>query len=123
MKKILVLCVVVFAGLAQNPTLWNFPHIYTGTANNWQSYNNSPNAIYIDVDFSGLGLVNVPTVIPHLSCSSHCWQTTGGSEVYNLTNTSFRIYVYGLEESNTRATPANANNYGFVLNYVILSQD
>ena len=86
--KFFVFCLLVLASLAQVPTLWTFPQLFTGKADNWHDYTGSPgNGIYIDVDFSSLGLVNVPSVITSLGCDAHCWTTTGGSEVYNLTNT------------------------------------
>ena len=57
----------------------------------WVDY--SSNGIHTDVDISKCGFVTVPTVTTSLEGSTSHWSTTGSSEVYNVTNTTFRIYL------------------------------
>ncbi|XP_063690537.1 uncharacterized protein LOC134823122 [Bolinopsis microptera] len=60
-------------------------------ATNWVDY--STTGIYTNVDISKCGFVTIPTVTTSLEGSTAHWGTTGSSEIYSATATSFTIYL------------------------------
>ena len=110
MSKIIVLA-LVFIAFANSSEIRNLlsvtnhdltssataPPIYFGTADKWMVYNNQPDSVYVDVDFSELGKTKRPYVSTNLRCKSHCWKTIGGTSVYDLDNDSFRVYVHSID--------------------------
>ena len=58
---------------------------------NWADFGSS--GIYTDVDISKCGFVTIPTVTSSLEGAGHHWITTGSSEIYNVTTSTFRIYL------------------------------
>jgi len=57
----------------------------------WQKYGD--NGIFIDVDTSSAGFTGIPVYVTSLAGNSHHWETTGGSSIYNSTNSGFRIFL------------------------------
>ena len=59
---------------------------------NWVD-TSSISGIYTDVDISKCGFVKLPTVTTSLEGTTAHWKTTGSSEIYNVTTSTFRIYL------------------------------
>ena len=71
----------------------------TTATSGWKQQNIAK--VYIDVDISGCGFTSAPVISSGLAGSlqinsepglSH-WKSTGGSELYSITATGFRVYV------------------------------
>jgi len=71
----------------------------------WRQFN--AYGIFVDVTMD-CGFVDTPVVVTSLGGTSSHWVSTGGSEIYGLTPTTFRIYI-----AETGITPTIANNYSW----------
>ena len=60
------------------------------------------------VDISQCGLTQVSRVITWMTCDTRCWTVTGSDKIYNLTNDSFRVYLYHVPP---KTTPVNEVGY------------
>ena len=62
-------------------------------ATNWVDY--SSNGIYTDVDISKCGFVTIPTVTSSLEVAGNdlTTRTTGSSEIWSVTTSTFSIYL------------------------------
>jgi len=69
---------------------------------NWAQY--SSTGIFVDVDSSSCGFSATPVYVTSMAGGSGSFVTTGSSEVYEATNSGFRIYIY------TDVTSDVANN-------------
>ena len=74
---------------------------------NWLDLSKN-NGIYTDVDISKCGFVKLPTVTTSLDGRISHWNTSGSSEIYRLTTSSFRI---NLETSLGRGGGANERGW------------
>lgn len=88
----------------------------TGSAENWVYWD--VNSVYIDVDFSDLGLDYTPTIFTSVSGDSEHHHLTGSNSLYSRTNKGFRVYIYddhgmGLEK---------VNRYHWKLLYIIVGK-
>ena len=53
--------------------------------------------VYIDVDYSGLGLKEPPYHVQAMvTCRLHCAKFLYGNQVFNLTKDGFRVYLLNL---------------------------
>ena len=79
----------------ENPREEGCAKVCAGTsgrgATNWVDF--SSNGIYTDVDISKCGFVTIPTVTSSLEGTWNHWSTTGSSEIYDVTTSTFRIYL------------------------------
>ena len=76
-----------------------------GVGNNVFVYNSNN---LFSVDFSHCGLTKVSRVITWMTCKTKCWTVTGSDKIYNLTNDSFRVYLYHVPP---KTTPVNDKGY------------
>ena len=87
-----------------------------GETDNWQNYSPDPNSIYVDVDYSHLGLEEAPFVTTFLTCGKgRCWTIKGVTSIYNLSKDGFRVYL----QQNSHWTPQDAHNFEFALHYKV----
>jgi ribosomal protein S11 len=79
------------------------------SADDWQYYSSS--GIYVDLDLSKCGFRNTPVIVTSLHGTSSHWTSTGSSEIYNPTETGFRIYISTTSDivSNKRYAKSNYN--------------
>lgn len=77
---------------------------------------------YFEVDIKHLNLTKIPAVSTYITSekNSHHWVTIGTTSIYFLTNTGFRVYIRS--HVNDNIFMAAAQN-GWILNYIIFSQD
>ncbi|XP_063693483.1 uncharacterized protein LOC134825262 [Bolinopsis microptera] len=61
-------------------------------ATNW--VDTSSNGIYTEVDISKCGFVTIPTVTSSLEGTKSHWKTTGSSEIYRATTSTFKMYLF-----------------------------
>ena len=95
---------------------------YVGTANNWVNYGSDKSGLYVEVNFADLGLQKTPQVFTYLTCTSHCWDSSGATSIYELDNKHFRVYVRRVSDDYTLDKDFAATNK-WVLNYRILNMD
>jgi hypothetical protein len=75
---------------------------------NWQQYlGGGGPGIFVDVDTSAAGFTSTPTYVAAIAGNSRHWETTGGSALYDLTPTGFRVYVRFFDSQ--PLTPIDAN--------------
>jgi hypothetical protein len=80
----------------------------------WQKFYND--GIYVDVDTSACGFTVTPNYATSLLGISHHWMTSGSSEIYFATPTSFRVYIKPLFKGGI--TPEQANTWQWRLNWM-----
>jgi len=73
-------------------------------------------SVYVDVDMSHCGFSSTPVVVTSVGGESSHWQSTGGSEIYSITSTSFRNYVNFLNQASV--SPSTANSWSWHMNWV-----
>jgi len=61
------------------------------TTTDWTYY--SSTGIYEDVDIGDCGFTTIPTVTTSIEGSGNHWTATGTSSIYDVTTSSFRIYL------------------------------
>jgi len=61
------------------------------TTTDW-TYHNS-HTIYVDVDISDCGFITIPTLTTSIEGVGHHKEASGSSSLYEVTTTSFRIYL------------------------------
>ena len=72
---------------------WNPANkVYFGKTNEWRKFGD--NGIFVDVNFDSLKLCKTPKVFTYLTCSNRCWQTTGQTSIYQLSEDHFRVFLY-----------------------------
>ena len=74
--------------------------------------------VYVDVDTSAASFRSTPHYVASLAGKTHHWLTTGGSCVYNPTDTGFRIYVRYFDSSDENITPEFANEAGWHISWI-----
>ena len=116
----LILLIVGLIGLTECSIFKTDGNVSYGRAKKWQNYIPNPKGIYIEVRFAELNLSNPPFVTTSLTCDSNCWTLAGTSNIYNLTNKSFRVYLFKINANWTTLKAASVN---LVLNYKIESLD
>jgi len=79
---------------------------------NWVNF--SSTGIYTNVDMSGCGFVSIPTITTSLDGTTAHWDTTGSSEIYSSTATSFRIYI----KTPSADRRGRANEYSWNIEWV-----
>ena len=84
----------------------------TGAAGKTSWNNFSSDGVYTDTDISKCGFVATPTITTSMAGGSH-WDTTGSSEVYNVSPKSFRTYI-----KNVRGQNGGANRLNWRLEWV-----
>ena len=74
------------------------------------------NAVYIDVDLSGCGFTQAPIISSSLAGddAGGQWRATGGSALYLITATGFRVYVY----YPWAITPSAATSWGWNIDWI-----
>jgi RHS repeat-associated protein len=82
----------------------------------WQAYGS--NGVYLDVNTSRCGYSSPPVYLTSLGGNSSHFATTGATSIYVPTATGFRVYVRIV--SGTNFTPADANSWGWHLNWLAL---
>jgi len=82
----------------------------------WKYY--SANGIYLDIDTSACGFTTTPNYVSSLLGSTMHWKTTGSSEIYFATPTSFRVYIHFKEG----ITAAKANKWKWHLNWMAATE-
>ncbi len=98
-----------------------------GQSNAWQDCNGSngcnPNTgILIDINMSGCGFTAPPYVFTSMRGSSSHWMTTGETSIYNLTSTSFRVYIHGYLYSGSGLNTGAASTYGYTLMWMAIGR-
>src|ERR1700751_6424236 len=89
----------------------------TTPATAWQQYTGGGGpGIFIDVDTSHALFPERPTYVCSLHGSSEHWDTTGGSSIYNPTETGFRVYVR--RTNGTAITPQDAEANGWRIEWI-----
>ena len=78
---------------------------------NWVDY--STGGIYTDVDISKCGFVTIPTVTSSLEGTTSHWTTTGSSEIYSVTTSTFTIYLV-----TSLGRGGGANNMGWNVEWI-----
>ncbi|MGQ9863017.1 MAG: hypothetical protein ACUVRD_00825 [Bacteroidia bacterium] len=95
----------------------------------WQQYTPGfpQNALYIDVDISACGFTQSPYIFTSLGGTSYHWITTGATSIYDVTPTSFRIYLNGYKYATSgNAMHVNplrtmdAANYRYPINWIAI---
>ncbi len=88
---------------------------------NWQVY--TATGIFVDVDTSAGRLTKNPVYVTSIGGTSSHWATTGASSIYPIppvtttpTATGFRIYIRWVD--NSPLTPAQANAFGWHINWI-----
>jgi len=85
-------------------------------ATNWQPYNDENVAVFVDVDTSSAQFSTTPLYFTSIGGGTAQWEAIGVTAIYAPTPTSFRVnlrWVNGGE-----LTPALANHYQWVINWV-----
>ena len=85
----------------------------TSPTNGWAQYDD-PNTVYIDVDLSGCGFTQAPIISSSLAGNGNHWKATGGSALYSITATGFRVYVY----FPSAITPSDATSWGWNIDWI-----
>lgn len=86
----------------------------------WQLYGGSEAGIFVDVDTSLAGFTTTPIYITSLGGISGHWRTTGATSIYVPTPTGFRVYIRLFDGGSL--TPALANQLGWHINWIAVSQ-
>jgi len=86
----------------------------TPGATNWQVY--SPTGIYLDIDTSSGRFTGTPVYLTSIGGNGSHWATIGATSIYFPTATKFRVYVRWV--NNAPLTPAQANNFGWHINWM-----
>ena len=68
--------------------------------------------LYVDIDMSECGFQDTPVILSSIGGTNGHWHTTGSSEIYLATNTTFRVYITGYE-----STTAQANTWEWHINW------
>lgn len=79
----------------------------------WQTYIDG-RTVYVDVDTTVAGFSSNPFILSTLGGSGWHWKTYGATSIYDLTPTSFRVYVYNI---NSTMNAADALSWGWSLNW------
>lgn len=87
-------------------------------ATGWQTY--GAYSVYVDVNTAAAGFTTTPPYVISLGCYSNCWDTTGGSSVYNATPTGFRVFVRFADDR--PISPADANALGWHINWTAVGR-
>lgn len=119
LSKIL-LVLICLLGLAISQSSYTRRSFLAGTTSSWTQFS-VPNGIYTDVSFASLSLTKIPSITTAVSCISYCWSVTGVSSLYNVTTSSFRVYLRypdGSAYGNLNVATAVANN--FTLSYIVV---
>jgi len=77
---------------------------------NWINYKNV--GMYTDVDIGNCGFVKTPTVTTSLEGTSSHWTADGTSAVYNVSPTTFRIYI------STSVSVSQAKSYKYNVEWI-----
>jgi hypothetical protein len=65
--------------------------------NDWKEYNQG--AIFAKIDISKFQLENTPKIFTSITGLDNHWQVQGSHAIYNPSNLSFEVYIYGPEVS------------------------
>lgn len=98
-----------------------------GQSNNWYDCNGSNGCSYntgiiIDINMSGCGFTSPPYVFTSIKGTSSHWMTTGATSIYNLTSTSFRVYVHGYLYGGSGLNVSTANTYSYYLMWMAIGR-
>jgi hypothetical protein len=80
----------------------------------WKQYGTTTHGIYVDVDTREARFTGNVIYTASLAGTSHHWATTGGSCVYDATDTGFRVYV----KYDGAVTPKTANGWKWHINWI-----
>ena len=83
--------------------------------NDWKEYNQG--AIFVKIDISMFKLENTPMIFTSVTGLDNHWQLQGSHAIYNSSNLSFEVYVYGPEVS-----VEYAKNKRWEINYILVPQ-
>lgn len=127
LKKIMgtvVVIAVLFTGLIAvinkpTPALSQTVQVATGSTPSgntaWQQYPGGQ-GVFVDVNTSSARFTTTPIYITSIGGNTNHWSTTGATSIYLPTPTGFRVYVrYATGGS---LTPAEANQYGWHINWI-----
>ena len=116
----IIFLIAALVGMTQSMTLQKSVATYFGTSDDWKNYTGSNSGIKIDVDLSSLNLANTPSVSTYLTCKTKCWTVSGTTNLYNLSNKGFQVYLYKI---NSNLTVEEAKKNKWVLHYRVDSLD
>jgi len=77
----------------------------------WNQY--SSNGVYIDINTASCGFTSTPDYTASMIGTSSHWSSTGSSEIYSATATSFRVYI-----NQAGITTSNAQAWGWRVNWI-----
>lgn len=81
----------------------------------WQQYPGGK-GVFVDINTSSAGFTATPQYYTSIGGATSHWATTGATSIYNPTPTGFRVYVRWADAS--ALTPAQANSYGWHINWL-----
>ncbi|MFG1961541.1 hypothetical protein [Nonomuraea sp. NPDC049028] len=84
----------------------------------WQLYINNSPGLYIDVDTTSAGFRGTPVYTVSVGGTDHQFELTGTSTVYRPTATGFRVYIRWSERDIPPLTVADAETYGWYVNWI-----
>ena len=73
--------------------------------------------MYVEVDMTKCGFAKIPNVVISVEGSSHHWMALGTSSVYNVTPTTFRVYLHN-QEASAAAGVLNEEKYKWNIEWV-----
>ena len=114
MKSLLLLAIIFVA--SQTITMNHELKVYYGQTNDWLQKGGQQ--LHIHVDYSNLNLKNPPFVTLFLSCNSFCPAVMGVTNISNLTNKGFTVYLV----KSSKISAWRAMMAGLVVHYKIEEQ-
>ena len=79
----------------------------------WKLYQNKAGGIFVEIDTTSAGFEETPIYLVNLAGKTSHWTSSGGSNVYAATPTSFRVYI-----QQTNITVERANEWEWVVNWI-----
>ena len=83
----------------------------TKGSTSWSQHTSS--SLTTTTSMQGCGFTEIPIVVSSVAGSSSHWQTTGGSEIYDISSTKFVNYV-----NRVSASPSQANSWNWHMQYL-----
>lgn len=84
------------------------------TPADWVTYGTTNETVYVDVDMSAAAFATNPNIVTSIYGVQQHWKTYGATSIYDLTPTSFRVYVFSL---GLPVNAATAQSWGWGINW------
>ena len=116
MKFIILILVLILATQSISLKHDGDCEVFEGSTTDWNQYGTY--AIFVDIDYSDLGLNAPPTRInTYVTCTSQCFTLMALDDIYNLSETGFRVYGVSKFWREYSVEHAQQNNFVFHYNF------